>query len=98
MDCVVGGDAVFAGGGDESADVCPGFRAGLGAVCAGDLDLCFGRAEIAFGLVVGERDGDVVGEAQDLVVPVTQAGQQVAGLDCLRPGPRECRDRPTAMA
>ena len=54
-------------------------------MAAADLQLGLGRAEVAFGLVVGERHRQVAGEQQDLVVAVAQAFEQVAGLG-LAPG------------
>jgi hypothetical protein len=46
---------------------------------AGDLELGLGRAQVAFGLVVGERHREVAGETEDLLVAVTEADEQVAG-------------------
>jgi hypothetical protein len=38
----------------------------LGAVAAGDLDLGSSRPQVALDAVVGERHGEIVGEAEDL--------------------------------
>ena len=39
--------------------------------------MCSRRAQIPFGLVRGGRDTEVTGEAQDIVLAVAQAFQQV---------------------
>jgi hypothetical protein len=50
----------------------------LGAEPAGYLLLGFRGAHVPFGLVGGRRDPQVGGEAEDVVVPVAQAFEQVA--------------------
>jgi hypothetical protein len=50
--------------------------------------LSFGRAEVAFGLVSGEGDGEIAGEAQHVGLPVAQAFQEVAGLGLFAAGSR----------
>jgi hypothetical protein len=50
----------------------------LGAELAGDLLLCFRGSEVAFGLVGGARDAQVGGEAQQFVLAVAEALQQLA--------------------
>jgi hypothetical protein len=76
---------LFADGGDVAADAEPGFGSGGGAVAAGDLELGLDRSEVALGAAVGERDGQVVGEAQDLGLAVAEPFEQVAGLGLLAP-------------
>jgi hypothetical protein len=46
--------------------------------------LGLGRAEVAFGLVIGEGDGEIVGEAQHVGLPVAQAFQEVVGFPSYR--------------
>jgi hypothetical protein len=58
-----------------------------GAVAAGDLELRFGRPQIAFGLVVCEWHREVPGEQQNLLVAVAEPLEQVAG-----PGLAPARD------
>lgn len=77
MDCLIAVDAVFAGGGHEAPDASLCRGAGLGTEGAGDLHLGLGRAQVALCLIVCERDGEVVGEAQHLGLPVAQAFQEV---------------------
>ena len=85
---------MLADGGDVAADADPGTGAGLGAVAAGDLELGLGRAEVAFGLVVGERHGQVAGVPQDLLVAVAEPDEQVAGLALFAPGYRAVAGEP----
>nr|WP_255660508.1 hypothetical protein [Pseudonocardia sp. ICBG1293] len=55
-------------------------------MAAADLELGLGRSDVAFGLVVGERHGEVAREQQHLVVTVAQAFEQVTGLGLSAPG------------
>lgn len=68
--------AVFADGGDVTADAEPVGGAVGGAVAAGDLHLGFRGAEVSFGSVVGERDLCVVDEPEDLRFVGLEALQQ----------------------
>lgn len=52
--------------------------AGHGAHGSGDFLANFGHADVAFGGVVVERDGEVGGEAQVVVEPVAEAAGQGA--------------------
>jgi hypothetical protein len=89
---------VFACGADVSTDACPALRAGFRPVGAGDLHLGLGWPQVTFCLVLGERHGQVAGEAQRVGLPVAEAFQEVAGIVCasagadgwtIRPGPRD---------
>jgi hypothetical protein len=55
-------------------------------VTSADLELGIGRADVALGLIVGERHLQIAGEQQDLLVAVVQAFEQVAGLGLAAPG------------
>lgn len=70
---------MLAGGGQVAAkgQECAG--AGLAAPAAGDLLLDLDHPDVAFGLVVVERDAEVGGEAQHVVAVAGQPGQQRAG-------------------
>ena len=69
--------SVFASGFDVGADGGEGFGVALGAERAGDFGLEAGHAEVAFALVVVEADGEVVDEAEDLVLVVAEGDGQV---------------------
>jgi hypothetical protein len=71
-------DAVLGGGGQVAADRVPLAGGFFGAEPAGDLLLGFGWAQVAFGLVGGGRDRQVVDEPQHVVLPVAEAFEQVA--------------------
>lgn len=76
---------MFADGGDVCAYAEPVGGAGGGAVAAGDLELSLDRAQVAFAAVVGERYGQVDGEAQHLGFAVAEAFEQVPRLRLLAP-------------
>ena len=67
-------------GGQVAADPVPVFGAGLAGEAPGDLLLGLGRPQVAFGLVVGGRNAQVVGEAQHVGFAVAQHLQHQAGL------------------
>jgi hypothetical protein len=70
-------DAVLAGGVEVAADGVPVPGGLLGAEPPGYLLLRLRGAQVTFGLVGGGRDLQVIGEAEHVVLPVTQAFQQV---------------------
>jgi hypothetical protein len=68
--------AVLGGGGQVAADGVSLFGGLFGAEPSGDLLLGLGRADVAFGLVVGGRDVQIMGESQHVVLAVAQHFQQ----------------------
>lgn len=71
--------AVSAGGAQVGADVEEGLGAAVGAPAAADLLLEFDHADVAFGLVVVERDPEVGGEPEHVGAVGFQAGEQGPG-------------------
>jgi hypothetical protein len=51
--------ALFSGCGDDGAEGCKGFGAGLGAETARDFHFDLHHADVLLGLIVGERHGEV---------------------------------------
>lgn len=70
---------VFAGGAEVGPDVEEGVGAVLGSPAAADLLLELDHPHVAFSLVVVERDPEVGGEPQDVLVVGGQPSQQRSG-------------------
>jgi len=77
---------VLAGGGDVAAHGAERFRAGQGSPAAGDLLLQFDHPQVAFGLVVVERHGEVDGEPQHVIAVSRQAARERRGGVVGQPG------------
>ena len=74
---------MFAGGGEVAADAGEVFRALHGAEAAGDFLAHLEHADIAFGLVVGERRAQVVQEGQHGGLVAFEAVQEILRLGLL---------------
>ena len=72
-------DAVLGGGGEVTADGEPVAGDVLRLQSAGDLLLGLVRSQVTLGEIVCRRDLGVGAETQDVVFPVAQAFEQVAG-------------------
>lgn len=70
--CLVGVDGMFAAGADVRHDVEIILTALAGAEASGDLDLGLDIADVAFGLIVVERDCEVVYENTDRILVLHQ--------------------------
>ena len=68
---------MFLGGGEERSDSGEGLCAVHGTEAARDFLFHFHHADIAFGEVVGERDGRVKQAAQNIVFKITQTDEEV---------------------
>ena len=68
--------AVFAGGAEVGLDVEEGFGAGVGSPAAADLLLELDHANVSFGLVVVERNGEVGGEPEHVGAVGLEPGQE----------------------
>jgi hypothetical protein len=73
-------EAVFRGGGDAARDPEPVLGSDDAGQSPGDLLLDLRGGQAAFGVVGCGWDGEVVDEAQDVVLAVAEGFQQEAGL------------------
>ena len=64
--------ALFSRGGDDGAEAGEGARAGHGSEAAGDFHLDLHHSQVPLGLVVGEGDGEVSEESQDIAFELVQ--------------------------
>ena len=67
----------FSGGGDDGADAGEGSRAGHGSEAARDFHFDLHHPQVALGLIVGEGDGDVIEESQDIGFALVQPDQEI---------------------
>ena len=89
------GLGLFAVGGDVAADGGEAGGAGGAAELAADLGLKLDHAQVAFGLVVVERQGQVAGVGEEQVAVLAERDGEVSGV-FVRPvqvGARDCRRR-----
>ena len=70
---------VLDGCGELGADVQERGCSVLAAPAARDLLLQFDHSDVAFGLVIVERDPEIGGESQDIVLIDVEAPEQCAG-------------------
>ena len=69
--------AALAGGGDDRAQIGEDACAFEGSEAAGDFHLHLHHAQVALGQIVGEGDGEVAKEAQDIVFVGLQPFEQI---------------------
>jgi hypothetical protein len=70
------------------SDAGEGARAGDGSEAAGDFHLDLHHSQIPLGLVVGEGDGEVSEESQDIAFELVQADQKIVSGAMGRPSAR----------
>jgi hypothetical protein len=76
--------AVLFGGRDEGADGGEVVRALIAAEAAGDFLFDLGHAQVAFDVIVGERQGGIMEEAQDILLAQENPGR-CPGLKLVAP-------------
>ncbi len=69
--------ALLSRGGDDGAEAGEGPRAGRGSEAAGDFHLDLHHPQVPLGLVVGEGDGQVIEESQDIAFQLVQPDQEI---------------------
>ena len=80
--------ALFSRGGYDGADAGEGSRAGHGSEAAGDFHLDLHHPQVALGLIVGEGDGEVIEESQDIGFELVQPDQEIVSGAMGRPSAR----------
>ena len=73
------------GGGDDGAKAGEGSRAGEGSEAARDFHFSLHHPQVALGLVVGERDGEIIEEAQHVGFELVQPDQEIVSRAMGRP-------------
>ena len=68
---------LFSRGGYDGSDASEGARAGHGSEAAGDFHLGLHHSQVPLGLVVGEGDGEVIEETQDIAFELVQPDQKI---------------------
>ena len=71
-------DALFAQGGQVAADAAKDRPPLVRTETAGNFLLHLDHAQVAFGLIIVERHGEVVQESQDLPLPFGEPIQEIA--------------------
>ena len=76
---------LFSRGGYDGSDASEGARAGHGSEAAGDFHLDLHHSQVLLGLVVGEGDGEVSEESQDIAFELVQPDQEIVSGAMRRP-------------
>ena len=79
---------LFSRGGYDGSDASEGARAGHGSEAAGDFHLDLHHSQVPLGLVVGEGDGEVSEELQDIAFELVQPDQEIVSGAMGRPSAR----------